>query len=604
MEYKAGKAKLEKRVISAQEWWKLNNWREISKERGTKGSTEIKSNTGWLWNSIVNKHADAMASYPEPVILPRTEDDKEEAKKLSDIVPVVMELNGFEDVYSQCQWQKLQEGTAVYGVFWDTSALGGLGDVVIKKVNILNLFWQPGISDIQESKNVFYVTQEDNDVLEQMYPQLIGKLRHSKLRVSKYIYDDHVKDDDKSLVIDWYYHKYEGSRKILHMTKFVGHEVLFSTEKDPEMSQTGLYSDPNACYPFIMDALYPVEGSPAGMGYIHIAKDTQTDIDTLNQAMVQNAVVSSTPRNFIRNDGSINEDEFADWSKPFVHVDGHLGQDSIMPIQIPSMSGNALNMLTQKIDELKSITGNTDVQNGQTPSGVTAASAIAALQETAGRSSMDSNKAAYRSYRKIVTMVIERIRQFYDLPRQFRILGSRGEEQFVQYNNAGIQPQVLPGAFGMEDGMRLPVFDIDVRAQRENAYTKVSQNELALQFYQLGMLNPQMIDQTLICIDLMDFKGKEELVQKLQQMGGMQQMIMQLAQIAMKEAQAAGDQQTMMELQGILGQMGMAPAPGMGAGSKPVDLQEGNALSGGQESKENGMVRKARERAASAGMVD
>ncbi len=605
LDYKTGKASVERRIIHAQEWWKMRNWREIEGKKGTKGATEMKSATAWLWNCIVGKHADAIDSYPEPIILPRMADDREEAQRLSEIVPVVMTLNGFEEVYSLCQWQKMQEGTAAYGVFWDKNRLNGLGDIAIKKINMLNLFWEPGVNDIQDSRNVFYVTLVDNEQLESMYPQVRGKLRGGQTKsVSKYRTDDGVPLDGKSPVIDWYYHTWYGPRKVLHYCKYVGDEILYATEdQDPR----GLYDDGN--YPFVLDPLFPVEGSPAGYGYIDIGKDAQSDIDILNQAMVQNAVVSSTPRYFMRKDGGVNEEEFADWSKPIVHVGAGLGQDSLLPVQVNSMNGIAMNMLQQKIDELKFVTGNSDVNNGGTPSGVTAASAIAALKEDAGRSSKDSTKAAYRSFAKIVTMVIERIRQFYDIPRQFRILGRNGQEEFVSYSNQHIRPQRMAGGLGMEEGYRMPAFDIDVRAQRENAYTKMSQNELAMQFYNSGFFNPQLTDQSIMCLDMMEFKGKEEILQKIRQQGTMQEALMQVGQIALQLAQQYRPdiaEQLAMTLQGVAGDQAAAMMARSGGGGRATRgagnaaAQATDATKKAEDPNESGIVRKARERAENA----
>lgn len=42
----------------------------------------------------------------------------------------------------------------------------------------------------------------------------------------------------------------------------------------------------------------------------------------------------------------------------------------------------------------------------------------------------------------MISMCIELIRQFYDLPRQFRITGQLGIEQFVSYSNSGVKPAV------------------------------------------------------------------------------------------------------------------------------------------------------------------
>ena len=555
--YKAGKASVDNRIIRAQEWWKLRNWEMIREERGTQGATEQKSATAWLWYSIVTKHADMMDSFPEPVILPRMAEDKDQAQILSEVIPVVLKQNKFADTYDKTMWQKLQEGTGCYHVGWDKSKMGGIGDISITNVNLLQIFWEPGVEDIQESENLFFTRLMDNRRLEQMYPQLEGKLKGAILVAKKYRTDDSVDTSEKSVVVDWYYHRWDGGKKILHYCQFVSDQILYATENDPE-AQNGLYDDGE--YPFVFDPLYTVKGSPAGYGYIDIGKDCQTDVDTINQAMVVNSVVTSTPRYFVQSDGGINEEEFADLSKPFVHCDGSLGEQSLRQIETTGIQGNAMSMYDRKIEELKYITSNTDVNNGATPNGVTAASAIAALQETSGRTSKDTNRGNYLAFDKVTELVISRLRQFYTAPRYFRILGQNGQEQFVRWSNAEIQAQQLEGGMGMMPGMRQPVFDIDVRSQRESAYTTMSQNELAIQFNQMGVFNPQMTDQSLMMLDMMDFKGKEELMTKLQAMGTLQDSLMQIAQIAMALAQKydpAVAQQLAAVLQGLTTEAGM-----------------------------------------------
>ena len=594
--YRAGKASVERRIIEAQEWWKLHNWEQIE-ARGINGSTDSKSNTAWLWNCVVGKHADAMDAYPEPAILPRVEDDKEEAKRLSDIIPVVLKMNDFEQTYSDVAWQKMLEGTGAYGVYWDPNK-GGIGDINVRKVNLLNLYWEPGITDIQQSKNVFHVELMDNEVLKQTYPQLKDAVLTSPATISKYKFDDAVSTTDKSLVIDWYFHSYRNGQKTLQYVKYVGEHVLSSTFGDPEQEARGLYDDGQ--YPFVLDPLFPVEGSPCGFGYIHVGKDTQKDIDLISQAVVSNAVVNATPRWFARADGGINEEEAADLTKPFIHYKGTLNQDNLIPVANPALPGNVVDVLNLKIDELKFVTGNADVNNGGTPSGVTAASAIAALQDQAGRSSRDSNKAAYRAYAQLVTMVIERIRQFYDMPRQFRIVGPRGEETFLAaYTNQGLAPQSLGQDFGIDMGYRLPEFDIDVRAQRETSYTKAAQNELAIQLFQLGVFNPQMSDQTLMLLDMMDFKGKEEIQQKVQQMGTLFNALQQLANLATQMAAYHGDQNGMAMVQQIAAQAG-APVQAPALPGGPVRMPEGDAATGNIKGKEHHLVEKARKHSEEA----
>ena len=549
--YKAGKANLEARVTASENWWRLKSWRQIQKGN----PMDDKWASAWLFNVIMGKHADAIAAYPAPAVRPREPDDREEAKRHSSIVPVILEQNDFEEVYSDSQWTKLKQGTLVWHVGWDSSKLNGIGDIAVNAVDILSFFWEPGITDIQKSKNVFVTELVDNDILTAKYPELEGKLKSTGNIMQQYNTDDTVPTDNKSMVVDWYYKKWQGGKSVLHFCKFVGDNVLLATENDGEqkystqqmpdgsvvqtpvgrpMAETGLYDDGD--YPFVVDALFPVEGSIAGYGYIDIGKSAQEQIDRMNQAIIKNAIMAASPRWFRRSDGAVNEEEFADWTKPFVHVDGNLSQDSLMQIQVNPLSANYITILQNKIEELKWTTGNTDVNNGATSSGVTAASAIAALQEASGRSSKDSTKSAYRAYARLIRMVIERIRQFYDLPRQFRIVGQRGAEEFVQYSNQGLQMQPLYDKDGQPDGMRKPVFDIEVSAQKASEYTAMAQNELALQFFQLGFFNPQMVDQALATLDMMDFDGKDSIVQKIQENADLAERLAQWQQMALAVA--------------------------------------------------------------------
>ena len=342
-----------------------------------------------------------------------------------------------------------------------------------------------------------------------------------------------------------------------------------------------------------------MEGTPCGFGYIDIGKSAQEYIDRGNQAILKNMLANAKPRHFIRSDGSINEQEYADMTKDFVHVDGNLGQDSILPIQGKPLSSIYVQVINNKIDELKEVTGNRDISTGGTASGVTAASAIAAMQEAGSKLSRDNNKASYRAFRKVVLMVIELIRQFYDLPRYFRILGENGAAQFVAYNNAGIQPQMMGNAFGVDAGFRVPLFDVEITAQKQNPYSKMSQNELALQFYGAGFFNPQMADQALACLEMMDFDRKQFIMQKIAQNGGMYQQMMAMQQQMVMLAQMVDQSRGSNIAEQLMAQFtGGAPvAPIDGSMNAAKNVEETEAL-GGEEKAEASNTKKARQRVA------
>ena len=143
--------------------------------------------------------------------------------------------------------------------------------------------------------------------------------------------------------------------------------------------------------------------------------------------------------------------------------------------------------------------------------------------------------------------------------------------------------------FGMDMGMRIPLFDIEVTAQKQSPYSKMAQNELALQFYNAGFFNPQMADQALACLDMMDFDRKEFIMQKISENGGMLKQMMMLAQMA-DNAMGTGGEITM----GIAQQYGM-PIPNVQPSANTQDME---ALGGDGSGSEATNTKKARQRTA------
>ena len=518
--YKDGKAKLEKRIVEEERWWKLRHW-DVIRNGNAKDRPEPTS--AWLFNSVCNKHADMMDNYPEPNVLPREKADEMDAKTLSAILPVVFERNNYELTYSNAAWYKLKHGVVAKGVFWNKELEDGMGDIDIRYIDILNVFWEPGIRDIQDSRNLFIVDLRDNDLIEKEFPQLKGKLGGKHIEIEKYVYDDTVDVSEKSAIVDWYYKKRNSAGKVvLHYCKFVGDTVIYSSESEAEYAERGFYD--HGKYPIVFDVLFPEEGTPVGFGYIAVMQSPQMFIDKLSQAILENAVISAKPRFWSKKSVGINKDQFLDWSQPIVEVEGDIDEERLRPIDVQQVGGNILNVLQMKIDELKETSSNRDFSNGSTASGVTSGAAISALQESGNKTSRDMISASYRTYTQECYLAIELIRQFYDETRSFRIIGDTGKYEYIQYNNAKLQGEAIPPAYAGQElepnyvqAFRKPVFDIVIKPQKRSPYSKMAQNELAKELYGMGFFNPELATQSLVALELMDFDGEEKVKEQVQQ---------------------------------------------------------------------------------------
>lgn len=530
--YAKGKKSLDEKATANQKWWRGRHWSEIKKDNKSLEDAE-KPTSAWLFNSIINKHADMMDNFPKPNVLPRSRDSQVDAEKLGKIVPVVLEQNGYQTTYSRKAYDYISDGTAITGVFWDNAKNDGMGDVAIRQIDIHNIFWKPGIEDIQESPEVFTVAAVDNDELIKMYPKMEGKVGNDKTTV-KYEADDSTDDSSMSEVVDWYYKvvEYEDvvidesgttlprPKTILHYCKYCNGEVLYSSEN--EGLENGFYQ--HGKFPFVFQVMFPIKDYPAGFGYIDVMKEPQKYIDVLDQLLADNAFKVGTERYFVRRSLGLNVDDFADYSKPFVEFDGNL-DDAIKTIETPTIPAFVLQYQTNKIEELKETSGNRDFSQGTTSGGVTAASAIAALQEAGSKLSRDMIRAAHNAFTEECYLVIELIRQFYTEPREFRIDDGKGGYEFVDYDNANIAAETSA------DGIlkSKPIFDLQVTAEKKSPFSRAAQNEMAKELYSMGLFNPDMAEPALVCLDMMDFEGKDEIKKKVQDnsilMGRIQQMV-------------------------------------------------------------------------------
>lgn len=542
-EYKDGKTSVDMKATENQEWWRLRHWNVIHGKTEA-GKAKVDVGSAWAVNSILNKHADLMDSFPKANVLAREADDEEEAQILSKILPAIEEHTDAEQVYNTAGYDFLIDGTAITAVLWDPMAHDGMGDIKKTNVDIHNVFWQPGIEDIQQSKYFFDVSVADVNDVKLQYPEIADKIGGGRQGfITEYIHDDNINHQNDIEIINCYYKKLEMRpvlinidpqtvakhlvpREILHMAIIIGDQCVFCSEDSPEY-QDGFYK--HGKYPYVFRKCFPVKDSPCGFSYLDLMKYPQRDIDKLDQAIIKNTMMKAKPRWWVKKNADINKEAFADWDEEIVEVgSGDLGS-AVQQMDVDTIPSIVETHLEAKIDELKEISGNRDFSQGSTASGVTAASAIAALQEAGSKLSRDINKAMYRGSREEYYLEIELIRQFYTEPRTFRVDDGTGHYEYMDYSNVNIAPQDITTPEGIRH--KKSIFDLEVSAEKQSPFSRASQNETAKELYQMGLFAPDNATSALVCLDMMEFEGKEKIKQQIQQNDTFMQQFQQMQQL-------------------------------------------------------------------------
>lgn len=498
--YREAKESKDRNVIENEGWFKGEHWKYIS--GNDKNAQSFKPAGSYLLNGIWHRHAEAMDNFPQPYLLEREKGDRKMAEELSKVVPLILEKNGFKSVYSDMWWYKLKQGSGVYGVFWDNSLENGLGDISIKKIDLLRFYCEPYIDNIQDSRYIFVLSLLDSAVAKKRYPD--ADFRKNSDAVSLKGYFGTQDTQGKIVLIDCYEKvKAESGRNIVHLTKIIGEKAVYSSKTDPSLCESGIYA--HGLYPFVIDTMIPVEGSPFGMGMIDVGKNAQAQIDKLEYLIERNALISSRQRFLVKRDGGIDPQKLSDLSIDFIECDRNVDDSSIRPLQAAPPSQTVISCRENKIEELKEIIGNRDFAQGDTQKGVTAYAAISALQQASSKLSRDAIDASYRAFAKVVYMVIELISQFYTEERSFRITGEDGKVSYLSVGGKKSAP------------LSAAIFDIEVIAQKKNAFDTAAHNELILELYRSGAFESENKEGTVAAINSMILENKQSIIRSIEE---------------------------------------------------------------------------------------
>lgn len=454
--------------------------------------------TAYILSAVENKYADYLDNFPVPNFLAREAGDEETAGTLSKVIPAQLSMSGFPKAYKRDVRQKLICGTGIYGVFYDR----GKGNIIIKSLDIFNVLCDMNVKDAQDSQFLFITDVVDNETLREEYPDC-AELFEGDASVSGYENDRHLYD--ASEIVDCYYKKHGA----VHLLKFCNGEAIAASE---DTMKNGIYA--HGRYPVVFDVMYPEADGPFGFGIVDTTRNPQIYIDKLDGAILKNALLCASPRWFINRNANVNTEQFADMSNEIVEAN-NVSEEMIRRVEMGAMPGAVMEHRNQKIAELKEVSATRDVSAGGTVGGVTAASAITALQEAGDKQSRAIINDSFDAYREVVILVIELMRQFFDRDRVYRITNDAGVASYQRFSRAELirpEPEYDALGFPIDTKYRNAEFDIDVVPQKQNAFRRETNNQTILALWNGGFFADQNLATAAMVLPFFQFDGRDAVV--------------------------------------------------------------------------------------------
>lgn len=473
-----------------------------------------------LKSTFNNCIADQMDNMPEALMIPETKELTDVADDLTDLVRFILDQNNYELVHRRRVEDFFCTGTAVTQIAWDRDMDNGKGNVAVLRWPIEAFLWDPVAENIQDARALFKVSWHPMSWYEQHYPDQFDEMGsdetvYSDLAVPESQETDQPGDEQKAMLIEYWYRLYDAKKRryTINVAYLAGGVLL---EKAEDVYSHGMY-------PFVVDAFTPIEGTPVGDGMVQELAPMMRYINRYASYIDMNLRMASKGRLLVNRNAGIDKEALLDWENDIVEGD-RIDSSALQWMQTTPFTSMVTAQMLQLQNDIKQDSGQNQFTRGETAGGVTAASAISALQEAGGKMTRMRTNALNSGFREIVEQIMWLVSQFYDKGRVLFVTGRKeGESREVDAS-----PEHL---FGRKSKGTLPPppYTVQVQVQRRNPLRQQAQNELFMQAYSMSAQAGQVFPLSVL-FELLQVDGKDKILPVLRQNDALTQQMQQLAQ--------------------------------------------------------------------------
>lgn len=501
--------------------------RQLRQEK--KSRTSPAGNT--LNSSIDNVIADQIDNMPEAVMVAERQETMNSAEEMTDVVGYVMYQADWDDKFQTILEDAVVTGTGIAEVFWDEDAENGEGMVNILAWHPEDMYPDPMYENIQDGRAIFKTTHTTVAWVEEHYPHAKGYVHEDEYtRQDEQALVEVPSGDQKVTLIEYWYKRYDAKKRKyrVHMAQLAGGALLFSSELDFGVDKKGEYREglyAHGEYPFTFYRYRRVTKKPFGTGLIHDYKDTQETIDRYYKYIDDNARESSKQRTFIRRGSGINADEVADMSRTIIEWDGNDIREVMQTIQASPLNSQVFQMTQYLSDLMKQDSGQNQFTRGEGGLGVTAATAIQALQEAGGKITRWHTAIFKSAFKDMVEQILWVLSEYLDPERRILIVG--GWDSTDNMKDRLIQVKA-PKAEG--DMLPKPAYTVRVQVQKNNPLQLQSFNELLMKAAEVCAQSNQPLPPEVFIGLIQGYPNKKGILKAIRENSKMQAMLEQMKQ--------------------------------------------------------------------------
>lgn len=365
---------------------------------------------------------------PTGIILPVAAGDEEAAHVFTQVTDVIADRVDLDSVVDEVVQTGLLLDVAWFYVYWDNSLSGGSaarkniwkGDVVVESVDPANIYYDPQATDIEAARWVIYAVPKTVQWVKEQYGVVVEPDSVQSFQTE--IYDRPGQEQAKDRVM--LYARWERKNGKLNVVYAAGQKILKRIDD--------VYA--HGRYPFIPFVSKKRRKSVIGIGEPRNLFENQKLLNKLIEMPTTSALLTANPIAILSKKSGINKNQWV--SKPGMVWETTQDDPSkaVHWLEPPRFQGDVYKLTDMLTGYIEKIGGVYDALTGETPSGVTAASAIQLLQEQGSIPIKGIARNLYSSLKEVYKQMIELVKQFYTETRYIRINGEEGGVKFIRFN--------------------------------------------------------------------------------------------------------------------------------------------------------------------------
>lgn len=415
---------LSAQAVMREEWREYDDYylaKQWSKERASWRPDPVINYVSYV---VDQKAPQLTNTKPSGLILPTAQDDEEAAKLFTQVCDVVTERVDLDDKIDQVVRTGLLLGTGFFKVYWDNSLVGGSrekgnlwkGDVSIDIPDPSNIFIDPSATTIDEARYIIYNVPKTVQWIEKKF----GVKVDPDQAIETDLYDRPSTNYGKDRVA--FYEYWYRDKKGVHCVYAAGGQILKQIEQ--------VYK--HGRFPFVPFVAKKNRKSIWGIGEPKNIINNQKLLNKMVEMPTTHALLHGNPITLVDPNSGVNPNKWQ--NKPGQILMAKNPKDAVHWLQPPAMSSDVYKMADNLIQYIERIGGVYDAMTGETPGGVTAATAIQLLQEQGSMPVKGILRNLHQSIKDVYELIIELVKENYQETRYLRLVDEDGSIEFKEFN--------------------------------------------------------------------------------------------------------------------------------------------------------------------------